>query len=75
MADEETWKRRFAVFMAARLFGLVTVLAGIAVAFTGLLRPGGWPAVGAVLVVLGLIDAVGAPMLLRKHWEREDRSE
>ncbi len=73
MADEDKWKRRFHLFMAARLFGLATFLLGIAIMFTGLLRPGGWPLVGAIVVVLGLADAVVAPKLLRKQWDAEDR--
>jgi len=72
MADDELWKRRFYLFMGARLFGLLTFLAGMAITFTDILRPGGWPLVGTVLVIAGLIDAIVAPMLLKKHWKRED---
>lgn len=72
MADEATWKRRFHLFMAARLFGLATFLAGIAVYFTDVLRDGGWPMVGWILIVAGLIDALVAPRLLKKQWQRED---
>ena len=72
MVDEAVWKKRFLVFMAARLFGLVIFLGGIAVAFTDLLREGGWPQVGAILIILGAIDAVLAPRLLKKQWDRED---
>lgn len=75
MVDEGVWKRRFLVFMAARLFGLVTFLGGLAVAFTDVLRDGGWPQVGAVLIILGAIDAVFAPRLLKKQWDREDSPE
>ena len=73
MADEATWKRRFYLYMGARLFGLATVLAGLAVMFTDLLREGGWPLVGAIIMLVGLVDAVLAPRLLKKQWEREDR--
>lgn len=75
MADEAKWKRRFHLFMAARLFGLATFLAGFAIMFTDLLRPGGWPVVGSIVVILGLLDAVVAPKLLRKQWDAEDRNE
>lgn len=74
MADQDKWRRRFHLFMAARLVGLATFLLGIAIMFTGLLRPGGWPVVGAIVVVLGLLDAVVAPKLLRKQWDAEDRN-
>ncbi len=75
MDDEAKWKRRFHLFMAARLFGLATFLAGVAVYFTDLLRDGGWPLVGILLIVVGLADAVVAPKLLKKIWDREDRGE
>ena len=73
MADDDIWRRRFFVFAGARLFGLLTIVAGVAVMFTDIVRPGGWPAVGAVIVVMGLIDAVVAPTLLRKHWRQVDQ--
>ena len=72
MDDEAKWKRRFHLFMAARLFGLATFLAGVAVYFTDLLRDGGWPLVGSILILVGLADAVVAPKLLRKIWDKED---
>jgi hypothetical protein len=71
--DEDVWKKRFGLFMAARLFGLFTFLAGVAVMFSDLLRPGGWPLVGGILIVMGLIDAVAAPILLKKQWRKEDQ--
>ena len=74
MDDEAKWKRRFQLFMAIRLFGLATLFAGIAIMFTDFLREGGWPAVGAVLVAVGVIDAVVAPKLLKKQWDRDDRA-
>ncbi len=73
MDDEALWKRRFLTFMLLRLLGLATFFAGIAIAFSDLVRPGGWPAVGAVLAVMGAIDALFAPRLLKKMWEREDK--
>ena len=75
MDDEAKWKRRFHLFMAARLFGLATFLAGIAVYFTDILRDGGWPLVGVILIIVGLVDAVIAPRLLKKQWQREDGQE
>jgi membrane protein implicated in regulation of membrane protease activity len=73
MADEDKWKRRFHLFMAARLFGLAMFLLGIAIMFTGILRPGGWPVAGSIVVILGLLDAVVAPKLMKKQWDAEDR--
>lgn len=71
--DEALWKRRFALFMAARLFGLTVFLAGVAIAFSDLVREGGWPLVGGLLAIMGALDAVFSPKLLKKYWAEEDR--
>lgn len=73
MADELLWRRRFLIFMLVRLFGLLTFLAGIAIAYSDLVREGGWPALGAIVAIIGAIDSVFAPRLLKKHWDQEDR--
>ena len=73
MKDEELWKQRFQIFAAIRLFGLLTFLAGVAITFTDLLRPGGWPLVGGSLAIVGALDAVLAPVILRRGWERLDK--
>lgn len=75
MADEQVWKRRFLIFSLARLFGLAMVGLGIAVAYTDLLREGGWPVVGLILAVMGAIDALFSPRLLKKVWEEQDRQQ
>lgn len=73
MNDEELWRKRFRLFAAVRLFGLLTFLLGVTIAFTDLVRPGGWPLLGGILAVIGAIDAVVAPRILKKGWERQDR--
>jgi hypothetical protein len=73
MNDDDLWRRRFQLFAAIRLVGLVTFLLGIAIAFTDLVRPGGWKLAGGILVIIGAIDAVLAPRILKKGWERLDR--
>ncbi len=75
MVDEAVWKKRFGLFMAARLLGLITFLAGVAILYSDLLRPGGWPLVGGILIIVGIIDAVFAPKLLKKHWDRLDSAD
>jgi hypothetical protein len=75
MADEQLWKRRFLIFSLARLFGLAMVGLGIAVAYTDLLREGGWPVVGLILAVMGAVDALFSPRLLKKVWEEQDRQQ
>ena len=72
MADDDLWRRRFFVFMLTRLFGVATFFLGLAIIYTDLLREGGWPAVGAIVLIVGIIDAVFAPKLLKKLWEQQD---
>jgi len=69
---DEIWRKRFQLFMLARLFGVATFLLGIAIAYTNLVRPGGWPLVGGLISIMGAIDAVFAPRLLRKMWQQQD---
>lgn len=73
MADEDLWRRRFQVFMLMRLFGLAVFIFGIFVIYSDLLRPGGWPAVGAVLAIMGALDSVFAPRVLKKLWTEQDK--
>jgi membrane protein implicated in regulation of membrane protease activity len=72
MVDDAVWKRRFHVFALIRLAGLAMIFLGVAIAYAGLLRAGGWPTVGAIVAILGVVDAVFAPRILKKQWERED---
>jgi hypothetical protein len=71
MTDEELWRKRFQVFALVRLFGVATFLLGVAIAYSDILRPGGWPLVGGILAICGLIDAVFAPKMLRRYWESQ----
>jgi hypothetical protein len=73
MRDEELWKKRFQIFAAIRLFGVATFLLGLAIAFSDLVRPGGWKLLGGILVVIGVVDALVAPRVLKRGWERLDR--
>ena len=49
MTDEQLWKKRFQLLMAIRLIGVLTFLLGIAIAFSDLVRPGGFKLLGGVL--------------------------
>ena len=73
MRDEELWKKRFQIFAVIRLFGVATFLLGLAIAFSDLVRTGGWPLLGGVLVIIGVVDALVAPRILKRGWERLDR--
>ena len=73
MRDEELWKKRFQIFTAIRLAGVATFLLGLAIAFSDLVRPGGWPLLGGVLAIIGVVDALVAPRILKRGWERLDQ--
>ena len=72
MSDEQTWRSRFVAFTLVRLAGLLLFLAGVVIAFSDLVRPGGWPLLGGLMAISGAIDAVFAPRILRRAWERQD---
>lgn len=71
MTDEETAKKRFHIFLVIRLFGVALFILGTAIAFSDLLKPGGWPLLGAVLAITGVIDAVFASRVVKRMSERK----
>ncbi len=70
IVSEEEAKRRFLIFAAIRLTGLAVFLLGIFIALTDLIVDGGSPVVGGVLAMIGAIDAVLAPAILKKAMDR-----
>ena len=68
--EEKLWRQRFRLFALLRLSGLALFFVGMAIAFTGLVRPGGWPPAGLFVGVLGLAEAVLVPALLKRGWQR-----
>jgi membrane protein implicated in regulation of membrane protease activity len=55
-----------------RIAGLAIFFLGIAIIYTNLVRPGGWPQLGAVVAILGVVDSLFAPRLLKRSWDRQD---
>lgn len=70
--DEDVARRRLVLYSLARVGGLTIFFLGIAIIYTNLLRLGGWPQVGAIVAILGVIDATFAPRLLKREWDRQD---
>jgi hypothetical protein len=60
------------IYSLVRLGGLAIFFLGIAIAFSNLARPGGWPQLGAIIAILGVIDAMFAPRLLKRAWDEKD---
>ena len=73
MTEDDLWRRRFQLFAAIRIVGLLTFFLGLAIAFSDLIRPGGWKLVGGIIAVIGVIDAVIAPRILKRGWERLEK--
>jgi len=71
MTDEEA-KRQFIIFAILRVGGLILFLLGIAIAFTDLLKPGGWKLLGGILVIVGAIEAVISPRLVKRSMAQPD---
>ena len=69
--DDLLWKKRFQLFALVRLAGVALFLFGIAVMFSDLLKPGGWPLLGGILVAVGVIEAVLAPRILKRSWDKK----
>lgn len=73
MTKDELWRSRFMVLTLARLAGVAMFMLGVAIMYTDLLRDGGWPQVGAILAIVGALDALLVPRVLRKGWDKQDR--
>ena len=73
MDDDGRWRKRLLLYSLVRFGGLAIFFVGIAILYTDLVRPGGWPQLGAVLAILGVIDALFAPWLLKRAWDEQDR--
>jgi hypothetical protein len=71
--DDRTARNRLLTATAVRLGGLAIFFLGIATIYTNLLRQGGWPQVGAIIAIMGVIDAMFAPRILKKAWDEQDR--
>ena len=71
--DEDTARRRLLIYTLVRFGGLLIFFLGLAIVYTNLLRPGGWPQVGAIVAIMGVIDAMFAPLLLKRAWDERDR--
>jgi len=71
--DEDRARRRLLIYTLVRFGGLLIFFLGIAIIYTNLLRRGGWPQVGAIVAIMGAIDAMFAPVILKKAWDDEDR--
>ena len=75
MDQDDVWRKRLLVYTLVRMGGVAIFLLGVAIVYTNLVRHGGWPQLGGVVAILGVIDAFFAPRLIKKAWDREDRQD
>ena len=71
MTEHDPYKSRFLLFSAARLGGLAIMGLGLAVAFSDLVRDGGFRQLGGLLIAIGTIEMVVVPLLLKRMWNRK----
>jgi hypothetical protein len=72
MDDDARARNRLIAYSAVRLGGLAIFFFGIAIIYTNVVRQGGWPQLGAIIAIMGAVDAVFAPRILKRAWNRED---
>ena len=70
--DDDVARQRLLIYSLVRFGGLAIFFLGLAIIYTNLLRPGGWPQLGAVVVILGVADAMIAPRIIKRAWEKQD---
>ena len=71
--NDALWRRRLLLYSLVRFGGLAIFFLGIAIMYSNLLRTGGWPQLGAIIAIMGVIDALFAPRLLKKAWDEQAR--
>jgi hypothetical protein len=71
--DEALWRKRLLIYSLVRFGGLVVFFLGLAIIYTNLVRFGGAPQLGAIVAIMGVIDALFAPRLLKKAWDEKDQ--
>ena len=73
--DDDVARQRLLVYTFVRFVGLAIFFLGIAIIYTNLVRPGGWPQLGAIIAIVGVIDSVLAPRLLKRAWDKGDQAQ
>lgn len=71
--DDDVARRRLLIYSLVRLGGVAIFFFGVAIMYTNLAREGGWPQLGAIVVIIGVLDSFLAPRLFKKAWDEKDR--
>jgi hypothetical protein len=70
--SDDIARRRLLIYTVVRMGGLAIFFLGIAIIYTDVARPGGWPQLGAIVAIAGVLDALLAPRILKRAWDKED---
>ena len=73
--DDQMAQKRLLLYSLTRAGGLAIFFLGVVIIYTDIARRGGWPQLGAIIAILGVIDAMFAPRLLKRAWDEQDRRE
>jgi hypothetical protein len=71
--NDALWRKRLLIYSLVRFGGLAIFFLGVAIIYTNMVRSGGAPQLGAIIAIMGAIDALFAPRLLKKAWDQQDR--
>lgn len=71
--DDDVYRKRLLLYSLMRIIGVAIFLLGIAIAYSGLIRPGGYPQLGAIVAIFGVLDAFISPRLLKRSWDLQDK--
>lgn len=71
--DDEVAGRRLLIYSLVRFGGVAIFFLGVAIMYSNFVREGGWPQLGAIVAIIGVIDSFVAPRLLKKAWDEKDR--
>jgi hypothetical protein len=71
--NDETARNRLLIYTALRFGGALFFFLGVAIMYTNLVRRGGWPQLGAIIAIVGVIDAFVLPRLAKRAWDRRDQ--
>ncbi len=71
--NDALWRKRFAIFAALRVSGLLLFLLGMGITFSDWIRPGGFLELGLLVIGLGLTEALLGPVLLKRMWDKDGR--
>jgi membrane protein implicated in regulation of membrane protease activity len=75
VTDDDTARKRLLLYSLVRFGGLAIFFLGIAIIYTDVVRRGGWPQLGAIVAICSVLDALFAPRLLKRAWDRQDQGE